>query len=154
MKKIGIQKSSLLLPLGCLLLVVSMSLTVQAGSPQKTDEVTEYVMTEYQYSKLKSNLAELKKINIQSQTALQQSREELRASNSKLLTLQNQLKELNNVCLTLKVKTKEQESLLQNANQSLAQLEKEFNLKRKQIKRQRNIAYVIAGCALYVAIKN
>lgn len=38
-----------------------MSLTVQAGSPQKTDEVTEYVMTEYQYSKLKSNLAELKK---------------------------------------------------------------------------------------------
>ena len=61
MKKFGIQKSSLLLPLGCLLLVVSMSLTVQAGSPQKTDEVTEYVMTEYQYSKLKSNLAELKK---------------------------------------------------------------------------------------------
>ena len=97
---------------------------------------------------------ELKKINIQSQTALQQSREELRASNSKLLTLKNQLKELNNVCLTLKVKTKEQESLLQNANQSLAQLEKEFNLKRKQIKRQRNIAYVIAVCALYVAIKN
>lgn len=103
---------------------------------------------------VKEQFSGAEKINIQSQTALQQSREELRASNSKLLTLQNQLKELNNVCLTLKVKTKEQESLLQNANQSLAQLEKEFNLKRKQIKRQRNIAYVIAGCALYVAIKN
>lgn len=124
-----------------------------AGSPTYTDVTKEYVMTEYQYNKLKNNLTELKAINSQSQTALQQSREELKASNSKLLTLQNQLKELNSLCVTLKVKTTEQQNLLTNANKSLAELEKELNLKTKRIKKQRNIAYVIAGCALYAAIK-
>lgn len=110
-------------------------------------------MTEYQYNKLKNNLTELKEINSQSQTALQQSREELKASNSKLLTLQNQLKELNSLCVTLKAKTTEQQNLLTNANKSLAELEKELNIKTKRIKKQRNIAYVIAGCALYAAMK-
>ena len=125
-----------------------------AGSPIYTDEVTEYVLTESQYRKLSNNLSELAKINEQSQTALQESRNELKTANSKLLTLQNQLKELDSMCLSLKIKTTEQESLLQNANQSLAELEKEYNLKIKRIKKQRNIAYVIAGCALYAALNN
>ena len=124
-----------------------------AGSSANTDEVTEYVLTEYQYNKLKNNLTELKEINSQSQTALQQSRNELKASNIKLLTLQNQLKELNSICLTLRIKTQEQESLLTNANKSLLELEKEYKLEKKRIKKQRNIAYVIAGCALYAAMK-
>lgn len=124
-----------------------------AGSPTNMDEVTEYVLTEYQYNRLKNNLTELKEINSQSQLALQQSRNELKASNSKLLTLQNQLKELNSICLTLKIKTQEQESLLTNANKSLLELEKEYKLEKKRIKKQRNIAYVIAGCALYAAMK-
>ena len=124
-----------------------------AGSPTNMDEVTEYVLTEYQYNKLKNNLTELKEINSQSQLVLQQSRNELKSSNSKLLTLQNQLKELNSICLTLRIKTQEQESLLTNANKSLLELEKEYKLEKKRIKKQRNIAYVIAGCALYAAMK-
>lgn len=124
-----------------------------AGSPTNMDEVTEYVLTEYQYNKLKNNLTELKEINSQSQLALQQSRNELKSSNSKLLTLQNQLKELNSICLTLRIKTQEQESLLTNANKSLLELGKEYKLEKKRIKKQRNIAYVIAGCALYAAMK-
>lgn len=124
-----------------------------AGSPTYTDVTKEYVMTEYQYNKLKNNLTELKEINSQSQLALQQSRNELKSSNSKLLTLQNQLKELNSICMTLKIKTQEQESLLTNANKSLLELEKEYKLEKKRIKKQRNIAYVIAGCALYAAMK-
>jgi hypothetical protein len=43
---------------------------------------------------------------------------------------------------------------LTNANASLTELEKEYKLKQKRIKKQRNIAYVIAGCALYAAMKN
>ena len=124
-----------------------------AGSPTNMDEVTEYVLTEYQYNKLKNTLTELKEINSQSQLALQQSRNELKSSNSKLLTLQNQLKELNSICLTLRIKTQEQESLLTNANKSLLELGKEYKLEKKRIKKQRNIAYVIAGCALYAAMK-
>lgn len=143
-----------------LLVVVLLSVVLSlaqsycyAGSPTNMDEVTEYVLTEYQYNKLKTNLTELKEINSQSQLALQQSRNELKSSNSKLLTLQNQLKELNSICLTLRIKTQEQESLLTNANKSLLELEKEYKLEKKRIKKQRNIAYVIAGCALYAAMK-
>ncbi len=56
--------------------------------------------------------------------------------------------------LALQQQMQEQSSLLQNANQSLAALEKEYNLKIKRIKLQRNIAYVMVGCALYAVVKN
>lgn len=125
-----------------------------AGSPVYTDEVTEYVLTESQYKKLSDNLTELAKINEKYKTLLEKSKGQLGTSDKKLAELEKKCEELNSLCLSLKVKTTEQEQLLQSANQSLAELEKEYNLKIKRIKKQRNIAYVIAGCALYAALKN
>ena len=75
-------------------------------------------------------------------------------SDKKLAELEKKSDELNSLCLTLKIKVKEQESLLTSVNQSLAELEKEYKLKQRRIKKQRNIAYIIAGCALYAAMKN
>ena len=95
----------------------------------------------------KNNQREFKKL-------LMQSKGQLGTSDKKLAELEKKSEELNSLCLTLKIKVKEQESLLTSANQSLAELEKEYNLKQKRIKKQRNIAYVIAGCALYAAMKN
>ena len=83
-----------------------------------------------------------------------QSKGQLGTSDKKLAELEKKSEELNSLCLTLKIKVKEQESLLTSVNQSLAELEKEYNLKQKRIKKQRNIAYIIAGCALYAAMKN
>nr|DAL24946.1 MAG TPA_asm: hypothetical protein [Caudoviricetes sp.] len=155
MKKQEKLKLSLLLPLACVSLAVFfMPLTASAGSPRYSDEVTEYVLTEYQYQKLNSNLAELKRINENYRKLLTQSKGQLGASDKKLAELEKRSDELNSLCLTLKIKVKEQESLLTSANQSLAELEKEYNLKQKRIKKQRNIAYIIAGCALYAAMKN
>ena len=125
-----------------------------AGSPIYTDDVTEYVLTESQYRKLSSNLSELAKINERYKTLLEKSKGQLGTSDKKLAELEKKCEELDSLCLNLRVKTTEQENLLQNANQSLAELEKEYNLKIKRIKKQRNIAYVIAGCALYAALKN
>jgi hypothetical protein len=155
MKKQEKLKLSLLLPLACVSLAVFfMPLTASAGSPRYSDEVTEYVLTEYQYQKLNSNLAELKRINENYKKLLTQSKGQLGTSDKKLAELEKKSDELNSLCLTLKIKVKEQESLLTSANQSLAELEKEYNLKQKRIKKQRNIAYIIAGCALYAAMKN
>ena len=125
-----------------------------AGSPIYTDDVTEYVLTESQYRKLSNNLSELAKINERYKTLLEKSKGQLGTSDKKLAELEKKCEELDSLCLNLRVKTTEQENLLQNANQSLAELEKEYNLKIKRIKKQRNIAYVIAGCALYAALKN
>ena len=125
-----------------------------AGSSIYTDDVTEYVLTESQYRKLSSNLSELAKINERYKTLLEKSKGQLGTSDKKLAELEKKCEELDSLCLNLRVKTTEQENLLQNANQSLAELEKEYNLKIKRIKKQRNIAYVIAGCALYAALKN
>ena len=125
-----------------------------AGSPIYTDDVTEYVLTESQYKKLSDNLTELAKINERYKTLLEKSKGQLGTSDKKLAELEKKCEELDSLCLNLRVKTTEQENLLQNANQSLAELEKEYNLKIKRIKKQRNIAYVIAGCALYAALKN
>jgi hypothetical protein len=155
MKKYKKLKSLLLVPLVCVLLsLFGLPLNASAGSPRYSDEVTEYVLTEYQYQKLSSNLAELKRINENYKKLLMQSKGQLGTSDKKLAELEKKSEELNSLCLTLKIKVKEQESLLTSVNQSLAELEKEYNLKQKRIKKQRNIAYIIAGCALYAAMKN
>ena len=148
-------KLSLLLPLACVSLAVFfMPLTALAGSPRYSDEPMEYVLTEQQYQKLNNNLTELKTINENYKKLLTQSKGQLGTSDKKLAELEKKSDELNSLCLTLKIKVKEQESLLMNANQSLAELEKEYKLKQQRIKKQRNIAYIIAGCALYAAMKN
>lgn len=118
----------------CVACGIFMPLTASAGSPRYSDEVTEYVLTEYQYQKLNSNLAELKRINENYRKLLTQSKGQLGASDKKLAELEKRSDELNSLCLTLKIKVKEQESLLTSANQSLAELEKEYNLKQKRIK--------------------
>lgn len=138
----------------CVACGIFMPLTALAGSPRYSDEPMEYVLTEQQYSRLKNNLTELKTINENYKKLLTQSKGQLGTSDKKLAELEKKSDELNSLCLTLKIKVKEQESLLMNANQSLAELEKEYKLKQQRIKKQRNIAYIIAGCALYAAMKN
>lgn len=147
-------KLSLLLPLACVSLAVFfMPLTALAGSPRYSDEPMEYVLTEQQYSRLKNNLTELKTINENYRKLLTQSKGQLGASDKKLAELEKKSDELSSLCLTLKIKVKEQESLLTNVNASLTELEKEYKLKQQRIKKQRNIAYIIAGCALCIAVR-
>jgi len=54
----------------------------------------------------------------------------------------------------LKVTISEQGSSLQNANRLLKQYEEEEKYRQRKIKQQRNIAYVIAATAIFVAVRN
>ena len=53
----------------------------------------------------------------------------------------------------LKVTVSEQGSSLQNANRLLKQYEEEEKFRQRKIKRQRNIAYVIAAVSIYIAVR-
>lgn len=132
-------------------LLAFCSVSAYAGSPRETDEVTEYVLTESQYNKLRNNLIELGKINKKHQELLEKSQTELGISNRELIELKHQLKELDSLCLNLTLKTNEQENLLKSANESLVQAEKEFKLEKKKLERQRGIAYTIAAIAFVSA---
>lgn len=127
--------------------------SASAGSPQETDEVTEYVLTESQYQKLSDNLTELKQINENYKKLLTQSKGQLGVSDKKLAELEKKSDELNSLCLTLKIKVKEQQNLLMSANQSLAELEKEHNLEKKRIKKQRLLWQIIAGGMVVALVK-
>ena len=154
MRKQAKLKLSLLLPLACVLLAVFfMPLNASAGSPRYSDDVTEYILTESQYQKLSNNLTELKQINENYRKLLTQSKGQLGTSDKKLAELEKKSDELNSLCLTLKIKVKEQENLLTSANQSLAELEKEYNLKQKRVKKQRLIWQIIAGSVVVVLVK-
>lgn len=88
-------------------------------------------------SKVKS--AELQQQLIKLQTALTEAKQQS-------ATLREQLK-ASTVTLTL------QRTQLQNANESLTALSKEMKQQQRSLKRQRNIAYIIAAGLLYVAAK-
>ena len=54
----------------------------------------------------------------------------------------------------LKETISEQGSSLQNANRLLKQYEEEEKFRQRKIKRQRNIAYVIAAVSIFAAVRN
>lgn len=125
-----------------------------AGSEAQENAPKILYLTETEYNKLVNNLNELAKINERHKKSLTTSQEQLQISQQELQELKTQCDKLNSLTLTLQTKVTEQEDLLQSANQSLQAYAVEEKRTRLRIKRQRNIAYALAGCALYAAIKD
>lgn len=109
-------------------------------------EAADYTITEAELTRLETNLTQLEAINNQSQQQSKMLREQLAEARKQLTMLTQQLNEL-------KAASEKQERLLQTANQSLEQYAKEEKAKQRSLKRQRNIAYVIAVGLLYAAVK-
>ena len=109
-------------------------------------EAADYMITEAELTQLENNLTQLKAINNQSQQESKMLREQLAEAKKQLTMLTQQLNEL-------KADSEKQEQLLQTANQSLKQYAQEEKAKQCSLKRQRNIAYLIAAGLLYVAVK-
>lgn len=109
-------------------------------------EAADYTITEAELTRLETNLTQLKAINNQSQQESKMLREQLAEAKKQLTMLTQQLNEL-------KAASEKQQQLLQTANQSLEQYAKEENAKQRSLKRQRNIAYIIAAGLLYAAVK-
>lgn len=109
-------------------------------------EAAEYTITEAELTRLENNLTQLEAINKQSQQESKMLREQLAEAKKQLTMLTQQLNEL-------RAASEQQQQLLQTANQSLEQYAREEKAKQRSLKRQRNIAYVIAAGLLYAAVK-
>jgi septal ring factor EnvC (AmiA/AmiB activator) len=109
-------------------------------------EAAEYRITEAELTRLETNLTQLEAINKQSQQESKMLRKQLAEAKKQLTMLTQQLNEL-------KADSEKQQQLLQTANQSLEQYAQEEKAKQRNLKRQRNIAYIIAAGLLYAAVK-
>ena len=110
-------------------------------------EAAEYRITEVELTRLETNLTQLEAINNQSQQELKMLREQLAEARKQSTMLTQQLNEL-------KAASEKQQQLLQTANQSLEQYAQEEKAKQRSLKRQRNIAYIIAAGMMYLAVRN
>lgn len=114
--------------------------------PWQCEAAEVYTITEAELTRLENNLTQLEAINKQSQQESKMLREQLAEAKKQLTMLTQQLNEL-------KADSEKQQQLLQTANQSLEQYAQEEKAKQRSLKRQRNIAYIIAAGLLYAAVK-
>ena len=129
-----------------ILLFISLSLYPAIGWSEAM-----YQVSSGELLRLERNLTELRDINDrqsrESVTLKNQLKAQLTEAKKQSLALQGQL-------AGLKVTISEQGSSLQNANRLLKQYEEEEKYRQRKIKQQRNIAYVIAATAIFVAVRN
>ena len=113
-----------------------------------------YQVSSGELLRLERNLTELRDINDRQSRESATLKNQLKESLAQLTEAKKQSLALQGQLAGLKVTISEQGSSLQNANRLLKQYEEEERYRVRQIKRQRNIAYVIAAVSLFAAIRN
>lgn len=129
----------------CLLL--ALPLPASASSQE-----AEYTITENELTLLDTRLEQLSASNIKLARDCRALKTELAKSQAALSEAQVQTKKLQAELTALKQQSNSNELLLQTANESLELYEKEVKRQQRIIKTQRNIAWVLLGGALAVAI--
>lgn len=129
----------------CLLL--ALPLPVSASSQE-----TEYTITESELTLLDTRLEQLSASNIKLARDCRALKAELAKSQAALNEAQAQTEKLQAELTALKQQSSSNELLLQTANDSLELYAKEVKKQQQIIKAQRNIAWVLLGGALAVAI--
>lgn len=129
----------------CLLL--ALPLPASASSQE-----AEYTITESELTLLDTRLEQLSASNIKLARDCRVLKAELAKSQAALNEAQAQTKKLQAELTALKQQSSSNELLLQSANDSLELYAKEVKKQQQIIKTQRNIAWVLLGGALAVAI--
>lgn len=132
----------------CTLLVVCLSFIPALCSAEQL-----YQITETELERLDRNLTELRNINDRQRTESATLRKQLAASQTQLTEAGKQSQMLKVQLGALKLTLEGQEQSLQNANRLLQEYEAEERIRLREIKRQRNIAYVIAAAAVIIAVR-
>ena len=132
-----------------ILLFTSLSLYPAVGWSEAM-----YQVSSGELLRLERNLTELRDINDRQSRESVTLRKQLETSQMQLAEAKKQSQTLQEQLSGLKVTVSEQGFSLQNANRLLKQYEEEERYRVRQIKRQRNIAYVIAAVSLFAAIRN
>jgi chromosome segregation ATPase len=133
----------------CLLLLLSSYALVSCSA---SAQEAEYTITETELTLLDTRLEQLSASNIKLARDCRALKTELAKSQAALNEAQAQTEKLQAELTALKQQSSSNELLLQTANKSLALYEKEVKKQQQIIKAQRNIAWVLLGGALAVAI--
>lgn len=133
----------------CLLLLLS-SCALVSGSVSAQE--AEYTITETELTLLDTRLEQLSASNIKLARDCRALKAELAKSQAALNEAQAQTEKLQAELTVLRKQSSSNELLLQSANESLELYEKEVKRQQRIIKTQRNIAWVLLGGALAVAI--
>lgn len=133
----------------CLLLLLS-SCALVSGSASAQE--AEYTITETELTLLDTRLEQLSASNIKLARDCRVLKAELAKSQAALSEAQVQTEKLQAELTALRKQSNSNELLLQTANESLELYEKEVKRQQRIIKTQRNIAWVLLGGALAVAI--
>lgn len=129
----------------CLLLALPLSASAYS-------QEAEYTITESELTLLDTRLEQLASSNVKLARDCRVLKAELAKSQAALNEAQAQTKKLQAELTALKQQSSSNELLLQTANESLELYEKEVKRQQRIIKTQRNIAWVLLGGALAVAI--
>ena len=130
-----------------LLLLVLLSVPQLSFASEATYQITESELT-----RLENNLTELSEINDKQSATLIQQQIQLQESEEKLSRAEQESEKLQNQIYSLRKEMIEQESSLENARASLEQFEKEEQAKLNKAKRERTVAWIVAGILLCVCI--
>lgn len=138
-----------------LLLLSSCALVSGSASAQEAERTiaeAEYTITESELTLFDTRLEQLASSNINLARDCRTLKTELAKSQAALSEAQVQTKKLQAELTALRKQSNSNELLLRTANESLELYAKEVKRQQRIIKTQRNIAWVLLGGALAVAI--
>ena len=127
-----------------LLSVPQVSFASEAAEPM-------YVVTESELTRLEQNLMELSEISSKQSVTLEMQKEQLMESDRQLQQAEEKYSLLSNQMKSLEQEMLEQQNSLENARIYFEEFAREEQLKRDKLKREKTVAWMVAGvllCAL------
>lgn len=128
-----------------LLSVPQVSFASEAAEPM-------YVVTESELTRLEQNLMELSEINSSQSVTLEKQKEQLMESDRKLQQAEEKYSLLSSQMKNLEKEMLEQQNSLENARIYFEEFAREEQLKRDKLKREKTVAWMVAGVLLCACI--
>ena len=128
-----------------LLSVPQLSFASEAAEPM-------YVVTESELTRLEQNLMELSEINSSQSVTLEKQKEQLMESDRKLQQAEEKYSLLSVQMRSLEQEMLEQQNSLENARIYFEEFAREEQLKRDKLKREKTVAWMVAGVLLCACI--
>ena len=128
-----------------LLSVPQLSFASEAAEPM-------YVVTESELTRLEQNLMELSEISSSQSVTLEKQKEQLMESDRQLQQAEEKYSLLSVQMRSLEQEMLEQQNSLENARIYFEEFAKEEQLKRDKLKREKTVAWIIAGVLLCACI--
>lgn len=128
-----------------LLSVPQVSFASEAAEPM-------YAVTESELTRLEQNLMELSEISSRQSVTLEMQKEQLMESDRQLQQAEEKYSLLSNQMKSLEQEMLEQQNSLENARIYFEEFAIEEQLKRDKLKREKTVAWIIAGVLLCACI--